>query len=58
MDSDNKNGDLFLIRYVKQKPILWNATHPDYHDREKRDRVLRELSKRTNMDGEWFCFTH
>lgn len=50
MELDNRDGDLFLIRYIRQKPIIWDPLHQFYHDREKRDQVFKELSKSTKMN--------
>lgn len=50
MEIDNKNGDLFLIRHIKQKPILWDMSHKDYRDREKREQIFKDLSKSTKIN--------
>lgn len=50
MEIDNKNGDLFLIRHIKQKPILWDMSHKDYRDREKREHIFKDLSKSTKIN--------
>lgn len=50
MELDNRDGDLYLIRYIKQKPMIWDPSHTYYHDREKRDQVFKELSKSIQMN--------
>uniref|UniRef100_A0A336LMM1 CSON013225 protein n=1 Tax=Culicoides sonorensis TaxID=179676 RepID=A0A336LMM1_CULSO len=51
METENKVGDLFLIQAIKHRPLIWDSKHPDYHDREKREAVFKELSKRTNYEA-------
>ncbi|XP_063705659.1 uncharacterized protein LOC134834806 [Culicoides brevitarsis] len=51
--NQNRDGDLFIIRFIKQNPMIWDSSHKDYHDRDKRNDIFKELAAKIGQKPEF-----